>query len=222
MAYEFLKKLYGEAKDGETPKTMTYAELEAAINADKNLKLINLSDGAYVPKTDYEAKVTELTGVQGQLKTANETIKSYKDMDIEGIKKSAAEWEQRHNTETAALKKQLEDQARSHAEEMFLSGYQFTSKAARNGILAELRSKKFQLEDGALLGAKEFLQSLRDNDDYKGAFAPEKPAEPTPAAPTVPNHLPRFSAGSGAGVGAGNPNPFNFHFAQVNPKPAAP
>ena len=35
MAYEFLKKLFGTPKDGEEPKAMTYAELEAAIDADK-------------------------------------------------------------------------------------------------------------------------------------------------------------------------------------------
>ena len=29
MAYEFLKKLFGTPKDGEQPKAMTYAELEA-------------------------------------------------------------------------------------------------------------------------------------------------------------------------------------------------
>lgn len=35
MAYEFLKKLFGTPKDGEEPKAMTYAELEAAIDADQ-------------------------------------------------------------------------------------------------------------------------------------------------------------------------------------------
>lgn len=28
MAYEFLKALFGEPKEGEEPKAMTYAELE--------------------------------------------------------------------------------------------------------------------------------------------------------------------------------------------------
>ena len=32
MAYEFLKKLFGTPKDGEEPKRMTYAELEAALD----------------------------------------------------------------------------------------------------------------------------------------------------------------------------------------------
>ena len=36
MAYEFLKKLFGTPKDGEAPKAMTYAELEAAIRSEEH------------------------------------------------------------------------------------------------------------------------------------------------------------------------------------------
>ena len=221
MAYEFLKRLYGTPKDGEAPKSMTYAELEAAIDADKKLKLVNLADGGYVPQSDYGAKETELAGVKKQLEEANATIGSYKDMDIEGVKKSAQDWEAKYNTETAALKKQLEEQARSHAEEMFLSGYQFTSKAARSGILAELQAKKLPLENGTLLGGKEFMTSLMGNEDYKGAFVPEKPTEPEPATPKAPDNLPRFSAPSGGADGNAKTPLFDFGFQQVNPKPAA-
>ena len=42
-------------------------------------------------KTGEKDKEIELIG--SQLKEANKTIKSYKDMDIDGIKKSANEWE---------------------------------------------------------------------------------------------------------------------------------
>lgn len=36
---------------------------------------------------------------ESQLKTANDTIKSYKDMDIDSIKKSASDWETKYNDE---------------------------------------------------------------------------------------------------------------------------
>lgn len=91
MAYEFLKKLYGTPAEGEQPKSMTYAELEAAIDAAEGLKLINLSDGGYVSQADLDAKVTELMGIRQQLDDANTTIQSYKDMDIDGIRQSAAD-----------------------------------------------------------------------------------------------------------------------------------
>lgn len=206
MAYEFLKKLFGTPKDGEQPKAMTYAELEAAIDAAKDIQVVDLKAGGYVAKSKLDAKITELDGVKQQLTDANAQIQSFKDQDVEGVKNKVAEWETKYNTDTQALKAQLAEQARTHAEEMFLSGYQFSSKAARNGILSELQSKKFQIdESGTILGAKEFMQSLMENDDYKGAFVTEKPAgdegNPQPA--------PRFSRGTGNPTpAAGNENPF--------------
>lgn len=86
MAYEFLKKLFGTQKDGEEPKAMTYAELEAAIDADKKIQVVDVKAGGYVSKEKLDAKITELDGVRQQLTDANAEIKSYKEMDIDGIK----------------------------------------------------------------------------------------------------------------------------------------
>lgn len=60
MAYEFLKALFGEPKEGEEPKAMTYAELEKAIDADKNIKVVDLSGGDYVSKSKFDSRETEL------------------------------------------------------------------------------------------------------------------------------------------------------------------
>lgn len=214
MAYEFLKKLFGTPKDGEQPKAMTYAELEAAIDGAKDIQVVDLKAGGYVAKSKLDAKITELAGVQQQLTDANTQIQSFKDQDVEGVKKKVSEWETKYNADTQALKDQMAEQARKHAEEMFLSGYTFSSVAAKNGILAELQGKKFQIDDhGTILGAKEFMQSLMENEDYKGAFVTEqkKDGEPgqqtqTPPAPTGP----RFSAGTGGTTqpGGAAANPF--------------
>ncbi len=215
MAYEFLKKLFGTPKEGEQPKAMTYAELEAAIDADKGISVVNLKDGGYVSKDKFDAKDTELKGVQAQLTAANQQIKSFEGMDVEGIKQKTAEWETKYNTDTQQLKDQLAAMERSHAEEMFLSGYQFTSKAARNGILAELRTKGFKIDGGELVGGKEFIQSLMDSDDYKGAFVPS-PTDDNNAGNTQPQ--PRFAGGTGGnqdGNKGGDAPMFNFGFSRL-------
>ena len=216
MAYEFLKKLFGTPKDGEQPKAMTYAELEAAIDGAKDIQVVDLKAGGYVAKSKLDAKITELAGVQQQLTDANTQIQSFKDQDVEGVKKKVSEWETKYNADTQALKDQMAEQARKHAEEMFLSGYKFSSVAAKNGILAELQGKKFQIDDhGTILGAKEFMQSLMENEDYKGAFVTEQKKDgeleqqtqtQTPPAPTGQ----RFSAGTGGTTQPGGAvaNPF--------------
>ncbi len=225
MAYEFLKKLYGTPKEGEQPKAMTADELEAAIDAAKDIQVVDLKAGGYVSKDKFDAKNTELSGVKQQLTDANTQIQSFKDQDVEGIKQKVSEWESKYNADTQALKDQMAAQQRAYAEEMFLSGYNFTSKAAKNGVLAELRNKKFQIdESGTILGGKEFMASLMQNEDYKGAFVAEenKNGEGQGAgqqnngqqgAGQQGQNMPRFSQGSGTGAPAGNENPFASAFS---------
>ena len=178
MAYEFLKKLFGTPKDGEEPKAMTYAELEAAIDADKKIQVVDVKAGGYVSKEKLDAKITELDGVKQQLSDANTTIQSYKDMDIDGIKQSAKDWETKYTQETQKLTAQLAAQERTHALDMFMGGYKFSSKPAENGVRAEFEKKNFTLEDGKFLGGDEFMKSLMENDDYKGAFVFEDDSNP--------------------------------------------
>lgn len=244
--YEFLKKLFKEV-DGQ-PEAITAEELIKRIQADKSLNIVNLKDGGYVSKDKFDAKETELSGVKQQLTDANATIQSYKDMDIEGIKKSAQEWENKYKTDTKALNDKLAEQERAHQTDMFLSGYKFTSKAAQAGIRAEFEKKGFKLEDGVFLGAKDYMKSLMEDVDYKGAFVQENPADqniqnggaagaggsggvpgtipgtPLPGTQTQPQKpLPQFAAGTNGGAaGAGSNNLFgDFHFTTVRPVPGA-
>ena len=204
MAYDFLKKLFKKDENGAIIP-MTAEELEAAIDADKNIKVVDLSSGGYIAKDKFDAKETELKGVKKQLDDANIQIKSFEDQDVDGIKKKVSEWEQKYNTDTQALRDQMAAQSRSHAEDMFLSGYKFTSKAARKGVLDELRSKKFQLDDnGTFLGAKEFMDSLMGDEDYKGAFVTENKDGGAGSGAEGGN------GGSGAGAGGQGGNPPRF------------
>lgn len=213
MAYEFLRKLFKKDENGAVIP-MTYEELEAAIDADKGIKIANLSGGGYVAKDKFDAKETELKGIRKQLDDANTQIKSFEDQDVDGIKQKVADWEAKYSTDTQALKDQMAAQNRSHAEDMFLAGYKFTSKAARKGVLDELRSKQFQLDDkGTFLGAKEFMSSLMEDEDYKGAFVTENPAGDTNQGNGGTNPpegtKPRFSTGTNGGnPQGGDANPF--------------
>ncbi len=213
MAYEFLRKLFKKDENGAVIP-MTYEELEAAIDADKGIKIADLSGGGYVAKDKFDAKETELKGIRKQLDDANTQIKSFEDQDVDGIKQRVADWEKKYNTDTQTLKDQMAAQNRSHAEDMFLAGYKFTSKAARKGVLDELRSKQFQLDDkGTFLGAKEFMSSLMEDEDYKGAFVTENPAGDTNQGNGGTNPpegtKPRFSTGTNGGnPQGGDANPF--------------
>lgn len=172
---EFLKKLFGDDADGK-PVALTYEQLAEKIGADKSLKIVNLADGGFVSQEKYQAEVTKNTGLSQQLEAANTTIQTYKDMDIDGIRQSVADWETKYAQDTAALQTQLEEQSRNHSEDMFFQGYKFSSKAAAAGVRAEFAKKKFELKDGTFVGAKEWMDELAADADYKSAFATEDPA----------------------------------------------
>lgn len=73
------------------------------------------------------ALTTERDGLKTQLDTANDTIKSYKDVDVEGIKTKVSEWETKYNEDTQALKDQLDAANYGFAVKGAVAGLKFTS-----------------------------------------------------------------------------------------------
>ncbi len=209
MSYEYLKKLYGE----DAGRAMTYDELVSALDQTKDIQIVDLKAGGYVSIDKFDAKNTELAGTKKQLDDANAQIQSFKgkDVDIEAINQKVSEWEQRYNADTQSLRDQLANQARSHAEDMFMSSYKFTSTPARNGVLEAFRAQKFTLDDdGTFKGGKEYIESLKKQDDYKGAFVQEE--APKEEAKEQPGRFggtpPRFVDTSNGGTendNTGNP-----------------
>lgn len=188
MAYEFLKKLFGTPKEGEAPKAMTYAELEAAIEADKKIQVVDIKTGGYVSKDTLDTKITELDGVKQQLEEANAEIQSYKDMDIDGIKKAATDWEEKYKTDTAALSKKLEEQATEFATKEYIGKFNFTSDLARDAAVAAFMKQEFKRdENGKFLGADDFMAAMKEANP--GAFVAEEP----PAPDTPPTPKPHFA-----------------------------
>lgn len=177
--YEYLKALFGDDKG--QPTALTFEQFVERLGSSE-VKLANLADGEYVAKAKHDADLgkvkTERDGLRQQLADAHATIQSYTDMDIEGIKRSATEWEQKYKDETAALTQRLEQQEITHHGDMFMSGYQFTSDAAKAGIRALFDKQGFKLgDDGTFLGAKEWMEQQIVSEANKGAFRVEEPPQ---------------------------------------------
>ena len=144
-------------------------------------------------KTGLENQITTLTterdGLKGQLEEANSAIQSYKEMDVEGIKQKAGEWEKKYNTDTQTLKNQLEAAHYGFAVKEAVAGIKFSSESARRAFIADLQEKKLPLQEGKLLGLEDFTKSYQETDP--GAFVPEND-DKTPVA----------VRGTGAGLGS--------------------
>lgn len=217
---EFLKALFG-ATEGGQPEALTYEQLVEKINAQGDkLQIINLKDGSYVAKEKLDAKITELKGVQQQLNDANATIQSYKDMDVDGIKKSVTDWEQKYEKDTAALKKQMEEQEYSHQKDMFFSSVKFSSEAAKIGMMSLFDKQEFQLKDGNFVGAEKWLDDQKASDAASFVSENDSDGNNNQNQTGGPQNLPYFANSTSNGSGQNqnqqqNVGKFNFGFAGV-------
>lgn len=159
----------------------------------KQARFIDLSEGGYISKEKYMAEKTRADGLDEQLKTANTEIQSYKGMDIEGIQKKAKEWEEKYNTDTADLQKKIGQQAYDFEAERYVGKYKFSSELARKAALSDFREKQFQLQDGAFLGADDFMKQMKESNP--AAFVEEESGQPASQAGKIQTFV-RGTSGS--------------------------
>lgn len=114
-------------------------------------------------KTLSDNAKTELEGVKTQLKEANTQIQGFKDMDIESIKKSADDWETKYETDTKALKEQINQKEYNFNLEKYIAQHEFVSDFTKNAFIEEFKKKEFKIEDGKFLGADDFIKTFKES-----------------------------------------------------------
>lgn len=129
---------------------------------------------SYRETQEFKELNTELEGVKGQLSQANEQIAGFKELDIEGVKQKATEWEQKYN-------QAAEDSARE-IEQLkfdFALDKELTKAQARNpkAVKALLDRDALKYDKGKIIGLEEQLETLKKNEDSAFLFGS--------AAPTV-------------------------------------
>lgn len=148
---------------------------------DETIDTIMAEHGKLVTKD--KEKITELTK---QINDANSEIKSYKDMDIDSIKKSAEDWKTKYEEMEANQKAEKEKSIREERTNAFFNDVKFASNAAKEGVIAEFNKKDFKYDEDAqkFQGASEWLEDLKKNDT--GAFASEVANPKFTTNPTAP------------------------------------
>lgn len=164
---------------GEELFTQVDAKLNEVNSADDRksnpVKLVDLSEGAYVGKEKYASLQTEMNGYKTQLGEANKTINSYKEMDIDGIKQSASEWEKKYKEDTENLQRTLETERKTHAAERFLDTQKIKSPLSRKTILQEFMAQNLEFKDGAFAGAEDYMKKVKEQ--YPDEFEKDDPQE---------------------------------------------
>lgn len=153
---EFLKSIFED-------KALTYADLEKALKDSKDIKLANLASGKYVDKDKFDKAELKANDLETQLTTANDTIKGFKDLDVEGLKKGVAEWEKKYKDDTATLNEKLINQTKSSKIEIALLGAKAKNTKA---VKALLDQEKISLDGDNLLGINEQLEAIKKDNAF--------------------------------------------------------
>ena len=112
----------------------------------------------------------ERDNLKTQINDANKEIQSYKEMDIDSIKKSAEDWKTKYEEMEANQKAEKEKSIRNERTNAFFNDIKFASESAKAGVIAQFNAKDFKYDEetNKFLGASEWLNDLKEKDS--GAF----------------------------------------------------
>ena len=183
MKREFLQNL----KVGDQPLSK---EVIDAIMAENGRDI----EAAKKPFADYDHLKT-------QLDEAQKTIQGFKDQDIEGVRKSAKDWEEKYNQAVKDHAAKLADMAFDRKLEDAITGAKGKNTKAIKALLDVDTLKASKNQDADIKAAMDALQ--KDSGYLFGDVG----------------NPPPYSAGAGTGGnGGGSDNPFSFNFGGVRPK----
>lgn len=180
---EFLKEILGEDLYSQTKEKVDAYNNE---HKDSQVKIANLGTGEYVSKNKFDDKEKEISSLTKQLSDANNEIQSYKDMDIDSIKKSADDWKAKYEENVKAQEAEKNKELRDSRVNEFFKDIKFSSESAKAGVIAKFNEKDFKYDETAnkFQGGSEWLEEVKKNDS--GAFLSDV-ANPTyTATPTSP------------------------------------
>ena len=146
---EKLKALFGT-------EALTWEQLEEKLKDNKEVKLANLAAGSHISKGKYDDVVAELGTANDTIKGLRETVAKFDGVDVEKLKKDASDWENKYNTDIAAVKLD------SAVHTGLVEAGAINPKVAK----AALDMSVIKLDGENVLGLKEQIDSLKESDAY--------------------------------------------------------
>lgn len=115
---------------------------------------------------------TEKETLSSQLTEVNEKVKGFEKMNIEEIKNSAKEWQDKYDNDTKELNNKLSKQQYDFKVKELTNGLKFSSESAKRTFINDLIAKELKLEEDKILGYDDFVKSYQESDP--NAFAKEE------------------------------------------------
>lgn len=144
------------------------AEKKDAFN--KEFRKTYKSEGEISKVTD--KLETDRDNWKQRAETAEETLKKFDGVDVETMQAELATWQQKAKDIEKDYADKLAQRDFEDALKEEISGYKFTSEAAKEAITARIRGAGLKVSDGKILGLSDLLAQMKEKD--ASAFVDEK------------------------------------------------
>lgn len=100
---------------------------------------------------------TEIDNKIKEIETLTQKVRKYDGVDVEKLKNDITEWEKKYNEDMAKKDK-------DYAMKSYFKEIPFASELARKQAMKEFDEKNLPFENGAFLGADDFINNLKKSD----------------------------------------------------------
>lgn len=142
-------------------------ELGIEVPADKVSDLNKLVAENYKTIAEHEKKLskleTERDGYKERAETAENTLKGFEGIDPEKLNDEIATWKKKAEDAEKDFQAKIEAREKDDALTKALEDYEFSSVAAKNSVMAELRDN-VRYKDGKLFGVADVIKDIQSRD----------------------------------------------------------
>lgn len=167
---------------------MKTEELKEKGLTDEQINFVMAENGKDVEKykTLSETQKTQLDDVNKKLTSSNKQIDSFKEMDIETIKKSAEEYKTKYEQAQKESEAKIKEMQYDSNLAEYIKSLNITDDVYSDDLKKQIKEKDLKFEDGKLLGGDDFVKSYKEK--HPNAFKDSvKPNFSSSVEPTVPN-----------------------------------
>lgn len=152
---------------------MKTEELQAIGLTEEQIKKVFELNGTDI-KAEQKKTVkaeTERDQWKSRAETAEETLKGFDGVDVEGLNQQIADWKEKAEQAEKDYQQKIYDRDFADALNTAFADIKFTSDAAKRAVMAEVKEAGLKLKEGTILGLTDLLKQIKEKD--ASAFAPE-------------------------------------------------
>lgn len=96
--------------------------------------------------------------------SAEETLKGFDGVDVEGLNKQITEWKNKAEQAEKDYQQKIYDRDFADALKTELDEIKFSSEAAKKAVTADIKEAGLKLKDGKILGLGDLIKQIRESD----------------------------------------------------------